>query len=77
MEESVLRSMDPMGRIVIPVEWRKKWGKKVVMVRLNDDEVMIRALRKKGKLTDLADAIEVPDVEDFGDTHELRRAVHG
>ncbi|KPV62747.1 MAG: hypothetical protein AOA65_1642 [Candidatus Bathyarchaeota archaeon BA1] len=77
MEESVLKPVDRMGRIVIPAEWRKNWGKRVILVRLSDDEVILRALRKRGKLTDLADAIEVHDVEDFSDTHKLRKAVYG
>jgi len=66
-----------MGRNVVPAEWRKNWGKKVVMVRLNEDEIIVKTLRKRGKLTDLADAIEVPEVKDFADTHELRRTLYG
>lgn len=77
MEESVLRSVDSTGRIVVPAEWRKNWGKRVIMVKLSEDEVIIKTLKKKGKLTDLADTIEVPEVEDFTDTHELRRTVYG
>jgi len=77
MEESVLKPVDRMGRIVIPAEWRKTWGKRVVLVKLSDEEVILRALRKRGRLTDLADAIEVNDVEDFSDTHKLRKAIYG
>lgn len=38
---------------------------------------MIRPLRKRGKLTDLVDAVEVPAVEDFTDNHKLRKAIYG
>ena len=77
MREVISKPMDDMGRIVIPAEWRKGWGRKVIVVRLSGDEVLIRPLRKLGKLTDLVDAIAVEDVEDFSDTEQLRRALYG
>lgn len=77
MEEAITKTIDDMGRVVIPAEWRKKWGKKVIIVQLSEDEVLIRPLRKRGKLTDLVDAIEVEKVEDFTDSHALRKALHG
>ena len=73
----MLKPVDQAGRVVIPAEWRKGWGKKVIMVRLSEDEVLVRSLKKRGKLTDLVDAIEVRNVEDFTDTHKLRKAVYG
>jgi bifunctional DNA-binding transcriptional regulator/antitoxin component of YhaV-PrlF toxin-antitoxin module len=69
--------MDDMGRVVIPAEWRRGWGKKVLVVRLSEDEVLVRPLRKRGRLTDLVDSIEVENVKDFTDSHQLRGAVHG
>jgi len=66
-----------MGRVVIPAEWRRNWGKRVIIVRLSEDQVVVRPLRKRGKLTDLVDAIEIENVEDFADTHRLREAVYG
>ena len=77
MEEAVLKSIDQMGRVVIPAEWRRNWGKRVIIVRLSEDQVVVRPLRKRGKLTDLVDAIEIENVEDFADTHRLREAVYG
>lgn len=69
--------IDKAGRIVIPAEWRRNWGKKVLMVRMSDDEVLIKPLRKSGKLTDLVDSIEIEEVSDFGDTHKLREVLYG
>ncbi len=77
MEEAVLKSIDQMGRVVIPAEWRRNWGKKVIIVRLSEDQVVVRPLRKQGKLTDLVDAIKIENVEDFADTHRLRAAIYG
>jgi len=69
--------VDEAGRVVIPAGWRKNWGRRVLIVRLDDRQVLIRSLRKRGKLTDLVDSIEVKNVGDFGDIHELRGAVYG
>jgi len=77
LEEAVLKSIDQMGRVVIPAEWRRNWGKRVIIVRLSEDQVVVRPLRKRGKLTDLVDAIEIENVEDFTGTHRLRGAVYG
>ena len=76
MEEKTTQ-MDKMGRIVIPAEWRKKFGKKVLMVKLSDDEILIKSIKKRGKLTDLVDSIEIEDVDNFEDTHELRSVIYG
>lgn len=77
MTAAVSKPMDDMGRVVIPAEWRRGWGKKVLVVRLSEDEVLVRPLRKRGRLTDLVDSIEVENVKDFTDSHQLRGAVHG
>jgi len=73
----VVRILDDGGRVVLPAEWRKKWGKRVLLVRISDEELLVRPLKKRVKLTDLVDSIEVEDVDDFRDTHKLREAVHG
>lgn len=49
----------------------------MVTVRLSEYEVLVKSLKKRGRLTDLVDAIEVRNVEDFTDTHKLRKAVYG
>jgi len=69
--------IDKAGRIVIPAEWRRNWGKKVLMVRMSDDEVLIKPLRKSGKLTRLVDSMEIEEVSDFRDTHKLREVLYG
>ena len=71
-----VKEIDRLGRIVIPAEWRRYWGKRVILVRIGEDEVIVRPLRKKGKLTDLIDSIEVEGVKDFTDTHNVREALH-
>ncbi len=74
---SVTKTVDRLGRIVIPVDWRRQWGNKVVLFRLSEDEILVKALRKRGKLTDLIDSITIDDVGDFTDTHALREKLIG
>ncbi len=74
--DRVVRILDDGGRVVIPAEWRKKWGRKVLVIRLSEEEILVRPLRKQLKLTDLVDSIEVDGVDDFTDTHKLRRALN-
>ena len=72
----ILRNIDKMGRITIPSDWRKDWGDRVLMVKISDREILIRALKKRLKLTDLFDTIEV-EVEDFSDVHKVRGTLYG
>jgi hypothetical protein len=36
--------IDKARRVVILAEWRRNWSKKALMVRLSDDEVLIKPL---------------------------------
>ncbi|RLG53484.1 MAG: hypothetical protein DRO00_03875 [Thermoproteota archaeon] len=72
----ILRNLDKMGRITIPSDWRKNWGERVIMVKISDKEILIRPLRKRLKLSDLFDAIEI-EVEDFSDVHKVRGTLYG
>gem|GEM_PF-320906 len=73
----IVKKIDGAGRVQIPAEWRKDWGERVILFRMDDDTVLIRPLRKRISLCDLFDSIEV-DIppENFEDVHELRRRLH-
>jgi AbrB family looped-hinge helix DNA binding protein len=71
-----ITQIDKFGRIVIPAEWRINLGKRIILIKLSDDEILIRAIKKRGKLTDFVDSIEI-DVENFEDTHSLRNKIYG
>ncbi|MGC9202712.1 MAG: hypothetical protein ACP5HX_08620 [Thermoproteota archaeon] len=47
------------------------------MVKLSDDEILIKSIKKHSKLTDLTDSIEIEGVGDFENTHELRSVLYG
>jgi bifunctional DNA-binding transcriptional regulator/antitoxin component of YhaV-PrlF toxin-antitoxin module len=70
-----ITQIDKFGRIVIPAEWRKNLGKRI-LIKLSNDEIRIRAIKKRGKLTDFVDSIEI-DVENFEDTYSLRNKIYG
>ncbi len=74
---SVVKTVDRLGRVVIPMKWRRKWGSRVVLFRLGENEVLVKAMTGKGKLTDLIDSIPIGNVKDFTDTHELRKLLIG
>ena len=67
--------MDKQGRILIPASVRKKIGAKIYILRVVGDELCLKPI-KPIRLSELFDIIEI-DVEDFTDTHELRRAIYG
>jgi len=70
--ESIVK-MDKQGRILIPIEIRKKISSRVFIVNISNDEIVLKPI-KDTKLTDFFDSIEV-DVDDFTDTHKLRKAL--
>ncbi|RLF02243.1 MAG: hypothetical protein DRK00_10280 [Thermoprotei archaeon] len=69
----VVVKMDRQGRIVIPAKVRKELGARLFILELVKGEIRLKPIREV-RLTDLCDSIEV-DVDDFTDTHELRRAL--
>jgi len=71
-----IAQIDKFGRIVIPVEWRKNFSERIILIKLSDDEILIRAIKKHGELTDFVDSIEI-DVDNFEDTYSLRNKIYG
>ena len=64
--------MDRQGRILIPAAVRKRIGARLFVLEEGEGgELRLKPIRGI-RLTDLFDSIEV-DVEDFIDTHKLRR----
>jgi AbrB family looped-hinge helix DNA binding protein len=66
--------MDKQGRILIPAAVRRRIGARLFVLEEGEGgELRLKPIREI-RLTELFDSIEV-DVEDFTDTHELRRAL--
>jgi AbrB family looped-hinge helix DNA binding protein len=57
-----VKKLDSQGRIVLPKEWREKWGNEVIMIKFND---RIEILPKRSpKLSQFFDIIEAEIKED-------------
>ncbi|MCD6409775.1 MAG: AbrB/MazE/SpoVT family DNA-binding domain-containing protein [Candidatus Verstraetearchaeota archaeon] len=65
--------MDRQGRILIPADIRAKLQSTVFALELDEGELRLKPLRR-AKLSEFFDSIEV-DVDDFTDTHKLRKAL--
>ncbi|MCD6559903.1 AbrB/MazE/SpoVT family DNA-binding domain-containing protein [Palaeococcus sp. (in: euryarchaeotes)] len=52
-----VKRIDGQGRIVLPREWRKKWGNEVILVEFEDRIEILP--RKKPKFSEFFDIIEV------------------
>ena len=70
---SMVIRMDRQGRIVIPVNIRKNIKSNIFLLEVVNDEIHLKPI-KTTRLTSLVDKIEV-DVDDFTDTHKLRKAL--
>ncbi len=66
----VIKRVDPQGRIILPLEWRKRYNVREVIILEEEEKLII--LPRTSNLTKYIDSIEV-DVENFEDYHELRR----
>lgn len=66
--------MDQQGRILIPANIRKKLETRLFILEVVGEEIRLKPI-KTTSLKDFIDSIEV-DVDDFTDTHELRRALN-
>lgn len=60
-----VKRIDNQGRVVLPKEWRKKWGNEVLVVELGDRiEILPRKKPNLSKFFDIAEVeIEGEDVE--------------
>ena len=74
MEESVVKRVDPQGRISIPVEWRRRWKSDRVILRRHGDRIEVAPIDPIPP-SSLFDSIEVGGDFDFTDPHSLRRAL--
>ena len=74
MGESVVRRVDPQGRVSIPVEWRRGWKTDRVVLRRLEDRIELTPIEPIPP-SSLFDSIEVGDDVDFTDPHSLRRAL--
>ena len=70
---TVIVKMNGQGRILIPARIRKRIDSKFFLLEIVRDEIRLKPV-KSLRLSELFDSIEV-DVEDFTNTHELRKSL--
>jgi AbrB family looped-hinge helix DNA binding protein len=59
-----VKKLDNQGRIVLPREWRKKFGDEVIVVTLED---RIEIFPRKGNLLKFIDQIEVEELKEWNE----------
>ncbi|MDI3502236.1 MAG: hypothetical protein PWR13_1039 [Archaeoglobi archaeon] len=65
-----VKQIDSQGRIVLPKEWRKRWGNEVILIEF-EDRIEILPVRKP-KLSEFFDIIEVEGTEEDVEKELLR-----
>ncbi len=67
-----IKTVDTLGRIILPKSWRNRLKTNAVVVINEDDRLEIRPA--DADLSRFVDAVEV-DVEHFEDYHKLRKGL--
>lgn len=74
MEDSVVKRVDPQGRISIPMEWRADWKSESVLLVKQGDRIELRPIEPVAPSA-LFDSIAVTDTVDLSDSHSLKKAL--
>jgi bifunctional DNA-binding transcriptional regulator/antitoxin component of YhaV-PrlF toxin-antitoxin module len=74
MGESVVKTIDSQGRLIIPAQMRKTWKSDKVMVIQDKDEIRIVPLETL-QPSELFDSMSVDDDLDLTDSHALMKAL--
>lgn len=74
MGESVIKTIDNQGRLIIPAEMRKDWKSDKVMVIKDHNEIRIVPLETH-QPSEFFDSIKVDDDLDLTDSHSVMKAL--
>jgi bifunctional DNA-binding transcriptional regulator/antitoxin component of YhaV-PrlF toxin-antitoxin module len=74
MDESVVKTIDSQGRLIIPAEMRKAWKSDKVMVIKDNNEIRIVPLETL-QPSELFDSIKIDDDLDLTDSHTIMKAL--
>lgn len=74
MEETVVKKIDPQGRISIPIEWRSGWKSSKVMLTRHENRIEVTPIEPILP-SSLFDSIKITDKVDFTDPHSLKKAL--
>ena len=74
MDESVVKTIDSQGRLIIPAQMRKAWKSDKVMVIKENNEIRIIPLDTL-QPSELFDSIKIDDDLDLTDSHTIMKAL--
>lgn len=74
MEETIVKKVDPQGRISIPVAWRSGWKSSKVILKRLGNKIELTPIEPISP-SSLFDSIEIMDEVDFTDPHLLKKAL--
>ncbi|MBS3054086.1 MAG: AbrB/MazE/SpoVT family DNA-binding domain-containing protein [Candidatus Aenigmarchaeota archaeon] len=75
MLKALDREIDDQGRIILPLEWRRKHGRKVAIVQVGNT---LRVIPKNAKnITDFFDKAKIDVKSDLKDWERVKRELIG
>ena len=74
MVDMIVKEVDPQGRILIPIQWRRRWkSRKLVLIR-RGNRIELAPLDITPP-SSLFDSIKISENVDFTDTHSVKKAL--
>ena len=74
MEEVIVKEVDSQGRISIPVDWRRKWKSRKLVLRKIGNRIELIPIEPTLP-SEMFDAVEIQEDVDFTDPHSLKKAL--
>lgn len=68
------KNIDPEGRLLLPKEWRERYGKEVIVIETDDCIKIVPKKRKK--LTDFFDSLKADIKSDLYDWGSVRKELY-
>ena len=76
MDESVIKSIDTQGRLIIPAEMRRGWKSDKVILTKENGTIRIIPLESKPP-SFFFDSIQIDENVDLSDSHAVMKALRG
>jgi len=74
MVEMVVKEIDVQGRITIPMQWRKKWKSRKLVLVMRENRIEVAPIEPTPP-SDLFDSVKISGDVDFTDPHSLKKAL--
>jgi len=74
MVEVVVKEVDSQGRISIPIDWRRGWKSRKLVMRRSGNRIELIPIEFTFP-SELFDSVEISENVDFTDPHSLKRAL--